>query len=75
MELIGKVISAKMSKTAVVLVERLVVHPLYKKRTRRSKKYKVHDEIGVEVGDKVKIESTPPISKEKHFNVVEVLKK
>lgn len=75
MELIGKVVSTKMDKTAVVSVERLVVHPIYKKRTRKSKKYKAHNEIGVKKGDLVLLASTPPISKEKYFKVVKALKK
>jgi len=50
MELIGKVTSTKMQKTAVVTIERVVVHPLYKKRTKRSKNYKAHDEVGVKLG-------------------------
>ncbi len=64
-----------MQKTAVILVERLVSHPVYKKRVHKSKRFKAHDEIGVKVGDTVKIESIKPISKDKHFKIVEVLKK
>ena len=75
MELKGKVISTKMQKTAVVSVERFVTHPIYKKRTKQSKNYKVHDEIGVSVGDFVKIAATRPISKDKHFRITEVIKK
>lgn len=75
MEFTGKVVSTKMQKTAVVSVERIVTHPLYKKRTRRSKNYKAHDDIGVSVGDIVKIVSTRPISKDKHFKIVEIVKK
>ena len=75
MELIGKIVSTKMNKTVVVAVDRLVIHPIYKKRTHQSKRYKVHDSLGVKMGDLVKIESTRPISKTKHFKVVEVLKK
>lgn len=73
MEFIGKVVSTKMEKTAVVVVERLVSHPLYKKKIHRSKKFSAHDELGVSVGDKVKIESIRPVSKNKHFKIVEVL--
>lgn len=74
MELIGKVTSTKMEKTAVVIVERVVVHPLYKKRTKKTKKYKAHDDIGVKIGDRVRLQSMSPISKDKYFKVMEVLK-
>ncbi|MEX0622202.1 MAG: 30S ribosomal protein S17 [Candidatus Woykebacteria bacterium] len=75
MEFIGRVIGKKMDKTATVVVERLVTHPLYKKRSRKIKKYKVHDEINSEVGDRVIFTSSKPISKEKRFVIKEVLKK
>jgi small subunit ribosomal protein S17 len=75
MELIGKVTSLKMRKTAVVEVERITTHPLYKKRTRQKKHFKAHDELGVRVGDVVKIVSSRPLSKEKHFKIKEVIKK
>lgn len=73
-ELVGKVVSDKMTKTVVVLVERLVAHPLYKKRFKQSRKIKAHNEIGVKIGDWVRIVETKPISKEKSFVVAEVLK-
>jgi small subunit ribosomal protein S17 len=67
----GTVVSDKMEKTAVVLVERYVKHPKYKKYLRESKKYKVHDpEKKYKVGDKVIIEECKPVSKEKHFKVL-----
>ena len=69
----GKVISTKMAKTATVAVERTVVHPLYKKRFRRIKKYHVHDEMGTKVGDEVKFVATRPISKLKKWTILEVL--
>ena len=72
-QFIGTVISTKMEKTAVVLKERLWKHPIYKKRVKRSKKYLVHDEIGVKVGDKVRFVETKPISKRKVWKIVEVL--
>lgn len=72
--LTGQVVSTGMNKTAVVQIERAVMHPLYKKSMRRSKRFKVHREgIDVAVGDMVKIASTRPISKEKHFRIVEKL--
>jgi len=69
----GKVISNKMQKTATVLVERVVVHPLYRKRYRRSKKYHVHDTFGVEVGQVVKFVASKPFSKLKRWKVIEVV--
>lgn len=68
----GIVVSAKMLKTAVVEVTRKTAHPLYKKLIKRSKKYKV-DTAGFEVavGDWVSLTKTRPISKEKHFKIVE----
>ena len=73
--MIGKVISTKMQKTVVVEVERISIHPLYKKRVRKTKKFKAHNNLGVEVGNIVRIENTRPISKDKHFQVVEIVKK
>lgn len=72
--MIGKVISKKMDKSVVVEVERFVIHPMYKKRLRRKKKYLVNDTLGVVEGDKVSIISIKPISKRKRFKIVEVLK-
>lgn len=62
-----------MPKTATVLVERLMSHPVYKKRLKRSKKYLVDDEIGVKLGDLVVIQETRPMSKRKRFKILEVL--
>lgn len=67
----GIVVSNKMSKTVVVSVNRLEVHPKYKKRYQVSKKFKAHDEKGeYQVGDKVVIEETRPLSREKRWRVV-----
>ena len=67
----GKIISTKMQKTVVVSVERKFRHPRYKKVIIKHKKYKVHNEIAdLKVGDKVNIEETRPISKDKHFIVI-----
>jgi len=58
----------------VVAVERLVAHPLYKRRIRRTKKFKAHDEHNAcRTGDMVKIVETRPLSKEKRWRVVEIL--
>jgi len=66
----GKVISTKMEKTAVVEVIRRVRHSLYKKVYTRKKKYHVHDEVGVQVGEIVKFVETKPISKTKKWKIV-----
>jgi len=69
--LIGKVVSTKMVKTVVVMVERKFRHPVYHKVIVRHKKYKAHNEkIDLIMGDMVKIEETKPISKDKHFMVI-----
>lgn len=69
--IVGKVVSTKMDKTIVVEVERQKVHPLYKKIMKRTNKFKVHSEDGtLKVGDKVKIISARPKSREKHYKVV-----
>ena len=70
--LTGRVTSDKMDKTVTVLVDRRVMHPLYKKFIRRSKKYAAHDEANLcKVGDQVRIEECRPISKRKAWLVVE----
>jgi len=71
----GVVVSNKMTNTVVVEVTRKVAHPLYKKLIKKSKKYKV-ETAGkeVNVGDRVKIGSIKPISKDKFFKVLEVVK-
>ena len=67
----GQVISDKMDKTVVVLVNRFVKHSKYKKYIKRSKKIKAHDEEGKhKVGDNITIEECRPLSKDKHFRVV-----
>uniref|UniRef100_A0A7C3RUF2 Small ribosomal subunit protein uS17 n=1 Tax=Dictyoglomus thermophilum TaxID=14 RepID=A0A7C3RUF2_DICTH len=75
-EMIGKVVSAKMQKTIVVLVEQTYTHPLYKKTVTRRKKYKAHDELQeAREGDIVLIRETRPLSKEKRWRLVKILKK
>jgi small subunit ribosomal protein S17 len=75
--LVGKVTSVKMKDTILVEVTRRVPHPLYKKLLRKSKQFKVDvkGQEPVEVGKTVKIVETKPISKTKHFRLVEVEKK
>ncbi|HCD09644.1 MAG TPA: 30S ribosomal protein S17 [Thermoanaerobacter sp.] len=73
---IGTVVSNKMQKTIVVAVEGRVRHPLYGKTIKRTKKFKVHDENNVcNVGDIVKIMETRPLSKEKRWRLVEIVKR
>jgi len=70
--LIGTVISTKMKKTVVVNIERKFKHRLYKKIIIRHKKLKAHNEsLSLKNGDVVKIKKVKPISKEKHFSVIE----
>jgi len=70
--LTGRVTSDKMDKTVTVLVNRRVMHPLYKKFIRRSKNYAAHDELNLcKTGDVVRIEECRPISKRKTWLVVE----
>ncbi len=67
----GVVVSDASDKTIVVRVERRFTHPLYKKVVRRSKKYHAHDEANsAKVGDKVRIQECPPISKNKCWTLV-----
>ncbi|MBZ9578424.1 30S ribosomal protein S17 [Patescibacteria group bacterium] len=70
----GIVVSDKMEKTVVVEVERIKEHPKYKRRYKAHKRYKAHDESGkYKVGDKVIIEESRPISKEKKWRVIRKL--
>ena len=71
----GKVVSLKMQNTAVVEVLRKVPHPLYKKVLKRTKKHKADlNGLTLVLGDKVKIVEVKPISKDKHFKVLEKIK-
>jgi small subunit ribosomal protein S17 len=75
-EFVGEVISDKMRKTRIVRVMRLTRHKKYAKMIKRYNKFKAHDEKNVShSGDTVKITETRPLSKEKHFRIVEVIKK
>lgn len=67
----GTVVSAKMLKTRVVLVERVMIHPKYGKRYRVSQRYLAHDEANsTKEGDKVTIEATRPLSAKKRFRII-----
>jgi len=75
-EMVGTVVSDKMDKTVVVLVERLVKHRLYKKYIRRRAKFAAHDENNASrIGDKVSIIQSSPISKTKKWRVREIIEK
>lgn len=72
----GRVVSDAMDKTIVVAVERLVEHPIYKKRVRQTKKFHAHDENNeAHVGDTVRIAETRPISKTKTWRLDEIVRK
>lgn len=75
-QFIGTVVSDKMDKTVVVMVETLVKHPLYGKYIRRRKKYMAHDENNeCKIGDKVLIEETRPLSRRKRWRVRQILER
>ena len=75
-ELVGKVVSDKADKTITVLVETYKKDPLYGKRVKYSKKYAAHDEKNeAKVGDTVRIAEVRPLSKTKHFRLVEIVEK
>ena len=72
----GTVVSNKMDKTVVVLIETLRRHPLYKKVVRHRATFKAHDENNTcGIGDTVKIVETRPLSKEKRWRVAEIVRK
>ena len=74
--MVGTVVSNKMDKTVVVMVERLKKHPLYKKTLRVRKKFKAHDEKNeCNIGDIVEIMETRPLSKEKRWRVSKIIEK
>ena len=73
---VGKVVSDKMEKTAVVAIEDNVKHPMYGKVIKRTIKLKVHDEKNeCGVGDTVSIAETRPLSKDKRWRLVEIIEK
>jgi len=72
----GVVVSLKMQKTAVVQVARVTSHPIYKKLIKKDRKIKADtSSFDLAVGDRVRIGKTRPLSKLKHFKILEVLKK
>jgi small subunit ribosomal protein S17 len=72
---IGTVSSDKMQKSVVVRVDRLVLHPKYRRYVRRTSKFMAHDELGATTGDRVRIVETRPISARKRWRVVEIVQK
>jgi len=75
-ERVGLVTSQAMDKTITVSVTRLVEHPLYKKATKLTKKFKAHDKDNqCKVGDLVRIRETRPLSKTKRWRLVEIVKR
>lgn len=73
---IGTVSSDKMDKTITVSIETVKQHPLYKKTIKTSKKYKAHDEKNeAKTGDIVKIVETRPLSKDKRWRLIEIIRK
>ena len=75
-ERIGMVVSNKMDKTAVVEITESVKHNKYSKILKRSIRFKVHDENNeCDIGDRVLIMETRPLSKDKHFRLVKILEK
>lgn len=75
-EFSGTVVSDKMEKTIVVKTTRLAKHPKYSRINKKYTTYKAHDEKKeAKMGDVVRIQETRPISKDKHFRLVEIIKK
>src|SRR6266699_1229265 len=73
---VGTVVSNKMNKTIVVAVESLKKHRIYKRTYKQTKRFQAHDEENTcQVGDVVRIEETRPLSKMKHWRLVEILKR
>jgi small subunit ribosomal protein S17 len=71
----GVVTSNKMTKTVVVEITRVFRHPLYRKVVHSSKRVKAHDEIGCQIGDRVQIVESRPLSRDKRWVVESVIKK
>ena len=71
---VGRVISSKMEQTVVVAVDYLRPHPLYRKTVRKTSKFYAHDENNeCNIGDRVRIEETRPLSKQKRWRVLEII--
>lgn len=72
----GVVVSDKMDKTVVISVERVMLHPLYKKSIKKRKRYKIHDEKNeCKLGDFVEAVECRPLSKDKKFRLTNIIKR
>lgn len=69
----GQIASMKMQKTATVVVSRVVLHPVYKKRVKKTKKYQVHNDIGATLNQMVKFVASKPFSKTKKWKITEIV--
>ena len=75
-EFVGPVISDRMQKTVIVQIKYLKKHPKYSRIIRGYSKFKVHDEKNTaKIGDIVRIQETRPLSKDKHFRLIKIIKK
>ena len=73
---VGVVVSNKMDKTVNVLIERTIIHPVVRKEVRKRKKFMAHDEKNeCQIGDRVRIEESRPLSKRKRWKVVEIIER
>src|SRR5947207_261124 len=72
---VGTVSSDKMQKTVIVRVDRIVLHPKYRRYVRRTSKFMAHDDLGATTGDRVRIVETRPLSANKRWRVVEIVQK
>lgn len=73
---LGKVVSDKMEKTITVLITRRTLHPIYQKYVTMSKKVKAHDDKNeAKEGDTVRIIESRPVSKDKHWNLLEIVER
>ena len=73
---IGEVVSDKMDKTVVVAISRRIKHPLYNKTVSKVSRFKAHDEKNeCGIGDRVRMIETRPLSKDKRFEVIEIIEK
>ena len=73
---VGRVVSDKMQKTVVVVVDVTTVHPLYRRTIHHARRFKAHDEKNdCRIGDLVRIVETRPLSKEKHWRVAEIIER
>lgn len=72
---VGRVVSNKMNKTIVVVVETLKKHRIYKRTYKQTKRFQAHDEENIcQIGDLVRIEECRPLSKMKHWRLIEIIK-